>query len=133
MDNIYKSIKGMPIGHKHLENGYTMLVDPIAEITKRLIDSYNDDIDRYVFSQLDTENNYIHIENPQMPQMDWEMVNSYKISYKILATKTIDRIFTHEKDIIDLQDIRTNLYQMDIDYKNLSFEECSRLIRRMKL
>lgn len=121
----------MPIGVKDLNNGYAQIVDPVAEISKQMITSYNENIDKYVFSNLNTDNNYIHIEEPKLLQITNQNIGSISIECKMIATKTIDKVFAYEKPAIDLQSIRTYFYEYDIDYKSMTFEELKQTLRRL--
>lgn len=109
-------------------------IDPISELTRSVSTKSSNDLDKYIFSQLDTDYNYAHVEEVQIRKLDFESNStSYKMSYRMIATHTIDRVFDDERDVIDLQDLRTTLYQMGIDYKNMSYEECSSIVGRMKV
>lgn len=129
--SVYKSIKGMPIGVKDLNNGYAKLVDPIREYMETMITTYNDAMDRYIFKELTTENNYIHVEDPDYGPIYSTNVHKINFSYRMIATKTTERVFTKEKDTIDLQSLRTYLYEYQVDYKNMTFEELKLAMNRI--
>ena len=103
------------------------LRDPIATAYRQQIAAFQSEIDKLIYEELLKETKFVLISDVE--RLEIPGVYEFKFTINYMPSNSVPDGFTGQ--IINLEEMRSNLYQSNIDYKNMSFEELKRIILKV--
>lgn len=113
---IYKSLTGLPLKGDSLHGTF---LGEFLENTPTYI-SY---LDEYIFKCLNSDYQYIHIQKAIKKVLGEGSFYGVQVDQRSIATNTMDKVFSEEQEIINLEEIRNKLKEHKIDYKNSTLKQ----------